>query len=158
MPNWCHNTLEVRGDEKDLHEWVERASSFVPPDDPQADPQPLWFEAFYPAPDEEDFDWYSRHWGTKWDACFSDPLVSSERKRAFSLRQGEARYRFDTAWAPPTLWLEKVAGDFPRLRFSMTFGEPGMDFGGRVEYHDGEIIDWEEGLAGDYLGKGDMWF
>lgn len=159
MPNWCHNTLQVWGSEEELHKWVERAASSP---DPHMSAQPLRFEAFYPIPPgtEDELGWCSRHWGTKWDASFSAPLLKPGRGRqaAFSLQEGLATYRFDTAWAPPALWLQRVAEKYPGLDFSLTYGEPGMCFGGSIEYSGGEMFSLEEGYAEEYLRPSEMWF
>lgn len=72
--------------------------------------------------------WENQNWGVKWGACevnmdHNDPECAS--------------YHFDTAWGPPLEFLERVAEDWPSLRFELSFEESGMGFGGEVVYEDG---------------------
>ncbi len=45
------------------------------------------------------YDWANKNWGTKWNACDS----------TYSLDGDEVFIEFDTAWGPPTEWLNKLA-------------------------------------------------
>jgi hypothetical protein len=161
MPNWCHNTLQIEGSPQDVARWVERGAAWGA-GDPEIDDQPLHFEAFYPPPKDAAreglLDWFSDHWGTKWDACFSRPLIGKKNEVGFYIEEGCATYRFDTAWAPPIYWLEHVSAEWPELKFSLSWGEPGMGFGGRALYINGDTEGIEEGNAEDYLAPDEIWF
>jgi hypothetical protein len=84
-------------------------------------------------------DWYTwrlANWGTKWRAGYSklregteDPLI----------------YDFDTAWAPPLDLFEHVSNLFPKLKFTLRYGEGGNDFQGYKVFKDGECIEHTEG-------------
>lgn len=134
MPNWCENTLQVSGREEDVHRWVERAASVCHPE-----PQPLWFEAFVPPPwylhDSDLISWRCACWGTKWDAVFEEigrwSLVRSK---------GDARYRFDTAWSPPLAWLQRMAADYPELRFFLTYKEEDEDMAGEMLIENSQVV------------------
>lgn len=158
MPNWCHSTLIVTGSAVEVCSWVEKGSA-LDKSNPDVSPQPLHMEAFFPPPPDiladygKVIDWQVDNWGTKWDVSFLDGLDG-----AFSLSEGEATYRFDTAWGPPLEWLDYVAKKYPQLSFRLIYGEPGMDFGGEVVYQRGELIQDQEGSAEDFLDKEDMWF
>ncbi len=81
------------------------------------------------------YSWEVNNWGCKWGGCdtnldeedFSDKNYSS------------VQYSFQTAWAPPTAWLEKVSELFPSLDFFLSFEEPGMAFQGELAYLDGSV-------------------
>ena len=52
----------------------------------------------------------------------------------------EMRFTFNTAWAPPIPWLEKVGSIFPNLWLKLEYDEPGMCIRGTACGR-GEIID-----------------
>ena len=79
-------------------------------------------------------DWYNwsiENWGTKWDACEGGTNVCDY----------EVNASFDTAWAPPTPWLEKVSVKYKKLRFELEYTEEGMGFEGKAFAKDGDMID-----------------
>jgi Ferredoxin-like domain in Api92-like protein len=103
--------------------------------------------------------WRIANWGTKWDACFYEPCslrgIDTTEVEAIVPENGPeiveaggqatAVYRFETAWTPPIEWLRKAGCDHPRLTFTLTFEEPGMAFGGRFTFANGNVSDdsWE---------------
>ena len=153
MPNWCMNVLEVRGEENKVKEFAEKfekdgISAFYPtPKELEDVTAPA--KTHEPKKAEENikkygyadwYDWRVANWGTKWDVC---ELYLLSRK------EGEATFRFDTAWAPPGRAFEKIASMYPELRFELEFEEPGMGFFGRIVYEDGEVVaideyEWED--------------
>ena len=81
---------------------------------------------FYPLPKEEEENWYDwrvNYWGTKWDLDI-DIQINEDDCILLS---------FDSAWAPPTAWLDKVSYDFPELHFILNFEEGGVGFKGTYE-------------------------
>jgi hypothetical protein len=83
------------------------------------------------------YNWESQHWGCKWGA--SEPDLQHEEDTFLS-------YSFDTPWAPPFSFLEKVSGDWPTLSFEVEYEEPGMGFAGKSVFCNGEVIfedEWE---------------
>ena len=75
------------------------------------------------------YHWCIAHWGTKWDV-----QAKLEDAPDFLV------YRFETAWSPPVKWLEKVARDFPYLRFTLIYDEPGMGFAGTAIANQAKLI------------------
>jgi hypothetical protein len=71
-------------------------------------------------------------WGVKWGA--SDAYISDQG------RTGDCYsvfYDFNTAWGPPITFMDKLAALYPNLKFSLSYSEEGMGFGGDVEWRDG---------------------
>jgi hypothetical protein len=132
MPNWCCNHLDVTGDKKQLHEFVEK--SLVSPEKNEIhDATGFSFEGTLPRGDRKDwYEWSIANWGTKWDAC--EPHINHNDKDYFSVS-------FDSAWGPPVLWIRGIMKDFPDLCFTLEYEEPGMCFGGRLTAQHGEIWD-----------------
>ena len=148
MPNWCENTLEVSGTTEDIKAFKTQAkkeegehktdlslAQFVPlpaelkdTRSPALKPNKkliaqLGFDNWY--------DWQIHNWGTKWDV---NATLSSEKPRTL-------HYFFDTAWSPPTAWLEKVSAMFPNLKFKLKYEEPGMAFHGTLKAYQGTLDD-----------------
>ena len=143
MPNWCENTLTVEGAEKD----VQRFKQLAKPKATQADVD-LSLASLYPIPEgvyqgdlgPEEFqrygkknwrDWCITHWGTKWDVV--DAALEMDLPDCLV-------YRFESAWSPPVAWLKKVAQDFPRLRFTHIYHEPGIGIAGTAIAEQGECL------------------
>lgn len=84
------------------------------------------------------YDWALENWGTKWDfECEPDAETAD----------GEVELQFDTAWGPPTAFLESLATMFPMLDFVLEYAEGGMGFGGRRIYIKGvltEVVETSE--------------
>ena len=141
MPNWCENKLVVRGEEKDMAKFLEVINEKVTLSDTNRLQDIL--NAFYPIPEEEKEDWYrwnTKHWGTKWDV---------ECWEAATIEDDYVELSFDSAWAPPIAWLEKVAKKYPKLKFSLKYDEPGMCVMGCAKGTNGIIADqtieyWED--------------
>ena len=142
MPNWCENTLTVEGAEK----VVQRFKQLAKPKATKAGAD-LSLATLYPIPEgvyQGDLgtkesqrygknnwrDWCITHWGTKWDA---DATLTNETPDFLA-------YGFETAWSPPVAWLKKVARDFPYLRFTLNYYEPGMGFAGTAIGDQGKLI------------------
>lgn len=143
MPNWCENTLNISGNEKDIKKFMEQAK------DEDTD---LSLNKFVPMPEElesvvspckEDpdrmakygyndwYDWSIGEWGTKWDV--EAELIYGD--------EGYLHYTFDSPWSPPIKWLKKVSAMYPDLNFSLKYDEPGMGFMGIAKARNGEVDD-----------------
>lgn len=186
MPNWCHNELEVIGPEEEVIAFVNKArelptetehpqpfffASFIPePDYKTEEIDPLFPELSKEAKGDW-WDWRVRNWGTKWEPNFGSPLFAfgaegadphaeKDKLNIRTIGNGESlvSYEFDTAWAPPVPVIESAAKQHPDLFFRLVYGEPGEDFGGKIEWTAGEESHSEEGLAADYLSEEKMWF
>lgn len=161
MPNWCENTLIVKGDSQELIKFIE---------DTIVDDK-FTLNRLYPTPpelleqtspnvyrgdDEESKrlheehlknikdkygheDWYHWrifNWGTKWDTADSYIV---DRNDEYLMVQ------FNTAWSPPYHWLKKIAPDFPKLTFELQYHEEGMGFCGRSMWSIDDGFSDEEG-------------
>lgn len=140
MPNWCRNTLTVRGRPEDLREFKHRVRSNEI-DERTGKPFPIGFEQHVPEPpgleqDEEVknrfpawYVWRREHWGTKWNAMYP-------RRPRGSLKSGCLVYRFFTAYGPPEPWMHVVAHEHSRLSFDLEF---------EIEYWGGGSLRWRRG-------------
>jgi len=153
VPNWCMNTLTVRGEEAPLGKFKEAAQATVTHRvDPLQTPVylPLSFEALCPSPDEmnplknpEGKGWLEhriRAWGTKWE--LDDQTQVEDWPDML-------RYDFDTAWTPPLPVVVVASESHPDLQFELVYAEPGCDFSGRVLIQAGEILEQSEGVFRD---------
>jgi hypothetical protein len=150
MPNWCYNTLTLSGDAdvisriKDLYKQSDKTK--------ESDKTEVGlFGLFYPLPDElKDtkspslepnkaliekygadnwYDFQTKNWGVKWDVREFYTEAETEN---------EIRLSFDTAWAPPIAFYEKLSADYPELIISASYYEGGCDFCGTWESDFGE--------------------
>lgn len=141
MPNWSINEIEISGDELLLEKFNEDNTTL---DDNGK--ITLSFNLSVPTPENllsidkvgeyGWYDWRIENWGTKWDASNAEPVFQN----------GNLYYFADTAWAPPTAWLEKVSAIYPELTFTVYYDEPGMCFAGKSVFINGEFqsdISWE---------------
>ena len=144
MPNWCENTLTVTGPELELAAFKHKVHDYENPRKVAEgeSKQVLSFAATVPEPiyKEEDgadawYHWRHAHWGTKWNA--SDPRLEET--------DGSLIYHFDTAWGPPTEWLEATIEKFPKLQFRLFYAEGGMGFAGVIYGEDGQSHKEEKG-------------
>lgn len=166
MPNWCSNTLEVRGDKEHLKKFVEKSLN---------ESGDFTMEGLLPTPkeltemtspvmwrgDETDLegkaafeaeakriqetyghaDWYSwntSNWGTKWDVAESH--IGHIDDDLFIVS-------YDTAWSPNINYVKQVSKMFPDLEFRLSFMEPGCNFCGVAHCVNGEV----EVAEGDIL-------
>ena len=144
MPNWSYNVLIVSGERDALREFKHAVRELDP--EPGEERAPLDFERHLPTPpaltardpESEDglfpawHEWRRAHWGTKWNAFWSS--VSG------TLKSGELRYRFQTAWTPPVAWLDFVAFMHHDLCFELAYEEELGHFRGRMRYERGERV------------------
>jgi hypothetical protein len=138
MPNWCNNTIEIKGSTETIKKLWEEATaegdeggllnamapmpkalndttSPTPPDSEQ--PVVDGFDNWY--------DWRVSNWGTKWD-------VSTDGLEFTDHGDGTAEITgwFDSAWAPPTGAYEKFCDDMDGVYLEAFYEEGGMDFAG----------------------------
>lgn len=115
MPNWCQNVANIS------HENISEVEAIVAElkkDEPQL------FNSLVPNPSGEwEYDWSVSNWGTKWDASVY----------SFSFEDGLLIINFDTAWAPPIAFYEKL--EAKGFNVNAYYREEGMAFCG--QYYDG---------------------
>jgi len=140
MPNWCENTLTVKGPNKTVKKFIKTAKArgtalslnkFVPmPADLENTRAPSLNATKHQRAQNKRlrnkygfdnwYDWRLHHWGIKWD-------VTAELVENII---GYASYLFDSPWGPPETWLDTIAKQFPDLKFTLKYSEPGMGFHG----------------------------
>lgn len=156
MPNWCNNVLSVHGPTESVKKFIEENKHNVSQDDGKTYEIPLSFGVALPTPDQTQFDgmenrdvfgepnyWYNwnvANWGTKWDLDEDTDLVSTDNENGTST----AVYQFDTAWAPPEMWLHHVVSMYPDLSLRLEFREDGMGFAGVIGFHRGRCVEMKE--------------
>jgi hypothetical protein len=142
MPNWCDCHLTVKGENKEVQQFKEKAVGHSPWDTPPPDekPSPPNFHSLVAIPadvlqagyEAKGYDWECANWGSKWGACHAE-LVDDNGSELF--------YGFDSAWAPPIPFLKAVGKLWPNLMFLLEYEEPGMGFKGLAKAHGDEFED-----------------
>lgn len=132
MPNWCQNTLTLLHTDPVL---IQRAKD--------AFNRGELCSEFVPIPEEEKENWYNwsvENWGTKWDIGKGD----------MDDREGGVFFVFESAWAPPVAFYEKLE----ELGFHITayYFEPGVGFCGRWTSDDGDdIYEFDEDANAEWV-------
>ena len=104
----------------------------------------LTFEYAVPDPDETEMpDWCLEHWGTDRNAYESSQDTGNE---------GQIRFTFLTAWAPPETFVQAVATQFPASTFHLEYLEVDAGIGGELIYNNGDLI-WEGQDGGEMLQR-----
>jgi len=162
IPNWCDNTLIVRGHAGEIKRFKERGKHKEKQVGKIGDKKyeydyetDLSLNKFFPMPKELEntsspntdkkkakeltkkfgmpdwWYWKVKNWGTKWDI---EAVLERDERNILS-------YHFDSAWSPPIEWLKKISKDFPKLKFTLHYEEPGMAFKGTTTAEKGEVND-----------------
>ena len=132
MPNWCHNSLDITGEEKDIISFLKKFTT----KNEEGKDRSLDLEKIIKTPKElltgeGWYDWRHKNWGTKWNIIPND---SMERE------PGSVIFVFDSAWAPCDEAIKKLSKKCPELTMNLEYCEPGIMFAGRAEYKGGETI------------------
>jgi hypothetical protein len=131
MPNWTECELIINSKDKiALEDFIKKCEN-------EKENTKLSFNNLVPIPKRQEKNWYDwniENWGTKWDI---DPEEISRNK----INERTYKYYFDTAWAPPYKWLEKVGKLYPTIKFKLKYEEPGMGFKGISTSINGEFKD-----------------
>ena len=139
MPNWCENHLTITGGEQDIQRFHEVAKGQPDSDLSLAKLYPLPADIYQGDLGPEQWEkyrtntwyrWCIERWGTKWDV----------KATLLAATPDLLEYAFASAWSPPVKWLEKVAADFPGLRFVLHYDEPMMGFAGVAIAEQGRLI------------------
>ena len=132
MPNWCENNLTVRGPEAEIKRFLDGIKMTL---DKDGDEHHNILDGLYPIPEELEAntrDWCIKNWGTKWGDCYTELQKQDAENLLFY---------FESAWGPPVEGFTKVAKDFPKLIFYLTYEESGMCFEGYARWRDGDLVD-----------------
>lgn len=166
MPNWCSNTVEVRGPTKIVKSLVDHKFDFqkIHPC-----PEALNITAGREGADEDEaqkelvrkekanlkkygyknwYDWCVDQWGTKWNAGGSDRedmLVDFDDDVDDT---GIAVFSFSSAWAPPVGVYDKLKELHPELYIQGRYYEPGVGFMGVWDDGDDRAYNMEGFLTG----------
>ena len=132
MPNWCSNTLEIKGKRKDLVKIKEKLSGSN---------DCFTCENIIPRPENEDTSdllAWSEVWGSKWEP--DEPTVNDLEQREQSVdfikdddfleQMDILTYCYNTAWSPISKVVEKLSELFPDCYFIEEYEEGGNGFHG----------------------------
>ncbi len=155
MPNWCNNTVLVKGDKEEIQSVIsavyDSASNnhfsfdrikkcpeeLLNASAPNRNEQRAGFlEKKYGAKDW--YDWCNMNWGTKWNSSDAECKLMEYGDTSV------AQFTFATAWAPPIPVIEELAKQFPNTNIYISYDEPGMSFSDYFYYADGEISSQQE--------------
>ena len=134
MPNWCNNTLIVRGDKTEMESFLR--SIEVKPCNVD-DPMDYDFSILHPVPEDQKDDWYNwcnKNWGTKWSP--SGILRTDSEDNPYELR-----FYFQTPWCPATNLFRFISKMYPHLVFYESGYESGVGFSVASAIHRGEVIE-----------------
>ena len=114
MPNWCNNSLTIKGDASTL----VALKAII-----ESDGEGL-LEAIAPI-GEWDYSKAVEKWGTKWD-------ISTEGLEYTDNGDGTAEITgyFDSAWSPPIEAFHALSQDWDSCYIELLYEEPGMCFVG----------------------------
>lgn len=136
MPNWCMNTVTIRGNTEKLQAIIDAAK-----DD-------KLLEHLVPI-GEWEYGKALENWGTKWDVhqCDADWTGSPDKDEIY--------LNFDTAWGPPTIAYGNYTDANDDMQIQSTYYEPGMCFIGEYDSETGldesyevdfEFDDWADSI------------
>ncbi len=156
MPNWVFNHLTIDGSKEDIAKVKAQVGATVKTKykgadevDEVVDREPIFsFMNILPPPEDKldeyhgvhgyangektgdtEYNWYNfnvREWGTKWDAREAE--LTEEHETCL-------RYKFDTAWSPPTPVIEKLAQQNPNLNINLEYREE-QGWGAEITFND----------------------
>jgi hypothetical protein len=114
MPNWCMNTVTIRGTTEKLQAIIDAAK-----DD-------KLLEHLVPI-GEWEYGKALEMWGTKWDVtnCDADWTGSPDKDEIY--------LNFDTAWGPPTIAYDNYTDANDDMHIEASYYEPGMAFVGEYD-------------------------
>jgi len=159
MPNWCQNTLIIKGPTEDvtrLLEAVEGSDTKLSLRKIITTPEELQSKSS-PNRDEDDvkrltelygakdwYDWQVANWGTKWDieaTIYDDSMSRSPGYSTYTdPEERVVQMSFDSAWSPPIPAIAMLAKQFPNTNIYHSYDESGCDFAGYNMYSKGRCI------------------
>lgn len=180
MPNWCYNSLTIKGSKEDLGKFIQDVTLPKPDEGGEYD-----LTLPYPTPKElvetvsgwsadeavqaerekqyasnlakygykDWYDWNIAHWGTKWS-----PRVDSLELDEFADRWSIQGF-YDTAWSPATGLMRQLSMMYPTLVFHTTFDEESQAYVGCEIFYQGRVYDagFEPGGPGLPDGFQERW-
>tara|TARA_Y100001963_G_C6478180_1_gene307724 strand:+ start:115 stop:543 length:429 start_codon:yes stop_codon:yes gene_type:complete len=130
MPNWCFNSVNIEGSEKEIEKFKKYVST---------DTSAFSLNKIIPMPDdiyrgnlgEEEkkkygeknwYDWSWENWGTKWD-------INEKEIEVESINDGKLQYTFETAWSPPDPVWKHLVNKFPKLKIEWFYQDESEEVG-----------------------------
>ena len=156
MPNWCNNSIEIKGPKDKLEKLWQGAtaegedggllnSMVQMPSELNGTTSPTPPDSEQPMVDGVDnwYDWRVKNWGCKWD-------VGTEGLEYVDNGDGTAEITgwFDSPWGPPLTALETYSEANEDVYIDEWYEEGGMDFAGNWNSEEG-YDDYLEGIS-DY--------
>lgn len=169
MPNWCFNTLHLKGPEAEIKRFVTanmsrpiRWPAIITPSGNELSPTtpdgPAYFSfnALCPCPQEvilrgydthrsgtpvDGIHWCRNNWGTKWDAYH---LHITPEMMGYHKGCQELKFSFETANSAPSGWIISMVQEFPRLSIHYEYALPDSLIGRTFEFQDGSVRHFEE--------------
>lgn len=138
MPNWCMNTLIVRGEAAKVDAFVQgvKDNPIIANDTYSgADAKPYFsiLETYVPLPGGKwDHGLANQYWGTKWSDC-------NLQMPEYGAGADTVYFMFDSPWAAPLDGIARLSELFPDLIFGISYFEPGMCFAGGAVFSNGEF-------------------
>lgn len=154
MPNWCYNTMTVKGKKSDMKLFLKavtttdeygkpmvKLSTLVPLDDRASvtrihttEDGQVHETSVFATPQEDGFDGYMeavRKWGTKWGDCETHIYLEQDDRVMIS---------YDTAWSPADPLVVNISKQFPKLTFGVMSSEESQEFLRYIIVSAGEIV------------------
>ena len=161
MPNWCSNTLEVRGEPKELKkfqkvmtledgtfnwtDWFPTPAGLAGTKAPATvkdELTPEEIEGGCLTTEQSEalikehgynnwYDWNIQNWGVKWSACHTSEWDEADNTLCAN---------FESPWSSPEEVIKKMIKEFPKLGFALDYREDGMGFCGELVGYGGEIV------------------
>lgn len=131
MANMCYSNLIVSGPLDQIDAFMAACNSYLCISDPEDTMRYFTLNKLVPIPEEyaeTEFQaqWRMDNWGTRSDVG-NDVTIFYPRRMDF------VSISFFTAWSPPSVWVQRVARQFPGLNFILKYHELGSLFAGTVE-------------------------
>lgn len=82
-------------------------------------------------------EWCSANWGTKWDTWYKE---GGDGIQLVDESDTHFHITFDTAWAPPTMYVLRLSEQLPNVKFELAYSEMGMGFAGVTIIQNGEVL------------------
>jgi hypothetical protein len=127
MPNYCINEIKITGDNNKIIGITKKIKSSK---------NGLLFETLIGKhPKYTDENWYEKNcewFGCKWDVIINECNI--EFGDDFIIINPQ------TAWSPPEPFCKTLSQKF-NVNVEIFYFEPGMDFAGRSEFYNGDLID-----------------
>jgi hypothetical protein len=145
MPNWCQNTLTIKGKAKDISKLMKQVEITKSEETSEHYAQAFSCHKIIPRPTVADNDWYSwntSNWGSKWDC-------NAVQRDDSDWENGSVVYYFDTAWSPIVDVVTQLAKEHKKLLLTYTYYEGGSDYWGEHEYSKGKEVSTDGGELSD---------